>query len=55
LTLGCKGESWPFAGSIDAAESLGNKCVEMNVNQVCYDSGLRMFTSPAYMNNDAEP
>lgn len=37
LTLGSKGDSWPFSGSIDAAKSLGNKIVEMGVSDVCFD------------------
>ena len=28
LTLGCKGDEWPYAGSIDAASSFGAHCEE---------------------------
>ena len=28
LTLACKGEDWPYGGSIDAAASFGNQLVD---------------------------
>lgn len=47
ITLGCKGESWPFSDSIEAAESFGNKLVQSDVDEVCYDQDSKIFTSPA--------
>lgn len=47
LTLGSKGASWPFASAVETAESFGNQMVDLGVDQVCYDSDLRIFTSPA--------
>ena len=32
LTLGKRGDAWPFNGSIDAANSFGNEMVEVDIN-----------------------
>ena len=37
LTLGGKGDDWPYNGSIDAALSFGNELVETNLSQVVHD------------------
>ena len=37
LTLGGRGDNFPFAGSLDAAKSFGADVVEMDVNGVCID------------------
>ena len=37
LTLGGRGDNFPFAGSLDAAKSFGAEIVEMDVNGVCID------------------
>ena len=55
MTLGCKGDNWPYNGAIDAAESFGNEIVERAVNQVCHDEKNKIVTSPAYMRGDANP
>ena len=55
LTLGGKGENWPYAGSLDAAQSFGAKIEEMNVDQVCTDWSHEIITTPAYMQGNAKP
>lgn len=55
LTLGCRGENWPYNGSIDAATSFGNELVEANLDQVVIDEANRIVTAPAYMKGDATP
>ena len=37
LTLGGRGDNFPFAGSLDAAKSFGAEVVEMDVNGICID------------------
>lgn len=37
LTLGSKGENWPYQDAIDAATSFGNELVETQINEVCID------------------
>ena len=55
LTLGGRGENFPYAGSIDAAASFGADMVEMDVSEVCTDWNSSIVTSPAYMQGDASP
>jgi enhancing lycopene biosynthesis protein 2 len=55
LTLGKRGESWPYAGSLDAASGMGNKIEEKDVEEVCIDKTNKIITAPAYMKGDAKP
>ena len=55
LTLGGRGENFPFAGSIDAAESFGATHEEANVGDVVTDWDNSLVTTPAYMQGDAAP
>lgn len=55
MTLGCRGENWPYNGSIDAATSFGNELVELDVNAVCLDEKNKIVTAPAYMKGNAKP
>jgi len=55
MTLGGKGDSWPFSGSIDATKSWGNTIEEKDVDQVTIDENNLVFTTPAYMKGDAKP
>ena len=55
LTLGCRGDNWPYNGSIDAATSFGNTLVEKEINQICHDEVNRIVSGPAYMRGDASP
>lgn len=49
LTLGGRGENFPYAGSVDAAASFGADMQEEDVNGVCTDWGNNILTTPAYM------
>ena len=53
LTLGGRGEDWPFNGSIDAVSSFGNELIETNLSQVVHDEKNRIVTAPAYMSGVA--
>jgi len=55
MTLGCRGDDWPYNGSIDAATSFGNELVEAGIDQVVHDETNRIVTSPAYMKGNASP
>lgn len=55
MTLGCRGDNWPYNGSIDAATSFGNELVEADLDAVCHDDKNRIVTAPAYMKGDALP
>ena len=55
LTLGGKGDEWPYAGSIDAASSFGAQCEEQGVDGVTTDWTNDIVTTPAYMKGDAKP
>ena len=37
MTLGGRGDSWPYNGSIDAASSFGNNLVESDLADICHD------------------
>lgn len=53
LTLGCRGDNWPYNGAIDAATSFGNTLEEIDINGVCHDETNKIVTGPAYMRGDA--
>lgn len=55
LTLGGRGESFPYEGAIDAASSFGAEMKEMDVNGVCTDWKNHIITTPSYMQGDASP
>jgi enhancing lycopene biosynthesis protein 2 len=48
MTLGDKGDSWPFADSISVAETLGNNLQLCDVNEVAVDKENKICTTPAY-------
>jgi len=31
MTLGCKGDDWPYGGTIDVAKGFGNELVDTDV------------------------
>lgn len=53
LTLGCKGDDWPYNGAIDAATSFGNELAEKDINEVCVDAKNKIVSAPAYMKGNA--
>lgn len=53
LTLGGRGEGWPYAGAIDRAEGFGAEVVEAGVGDVVVDPDCRLVTTPAFMCGDA--
>lgn len=55
LTLGMRGEHFPFAGAIDDASSFGCNVELMDVKGVCIDWINRVVTTPAYMQANASP
>lgn len=56
LTLGQKGEKWPYNGSIDVASSFGNTLNDkINIDGVCVDEKNKIYSTPAYMKDDARP
>ena len=55
LTLGGRGENFPYAGALDVAESFGAKVVEMSIDETCTDWDHRVVTTGAYMQGDAKP
>ena len=55
MTLGCRGEDWPYNGSIDAATSFGNELVDCDVDGVVFDEANKVTTAPAYMKGNATP
>ena len=55
LTLGSKGDKWPYNGSIDVAEGFGNTLVEKQLSEVCIDEAHKVYSTPAYMRDDAKP
>lgn len=55
LTLGGKGESWPYSGSIDIAKDFGNDLIESEVNEFVIDEKNKIITAPAYMKGNATP
>lgn len=55
LTLGGRGENFPYCGALDAASSFGAVLEEMDIEGVCTDSNNLIVTVPAYMQGDAKP
>ncbi|CAG9334901.1 C21orf33 [Blepharisma stoltei] len=57
LTLGKrrKDETWPFSGSIEVADSFGNKLVDKDVDEIMVDSSALIVSTPAYMKSTAKP
>jgi enhancing lycopene biosynthesis protein 2 len=55
LTLGSRGEKWPYNGSIDVAKDFGNTLEEKKINEVSFDSVNNIYSTPAYMKDDAKP
>ncbi|KAL7670884.1 hypothetical protein ACOME3_005800 [Neoechinorhynchus agilis] len=56
LTLGKKqGKQWPHASAIAAASSMGARCTEKDVDEMCVDAENRIFTTPAYMKDVDQP
>ncbi len=55
LTLGGRGDNFPYAGSLDAAESFGATVEEKSVSEVSIDYKNHVVTTPAYMQGDASP
>jgi enhancing lycopene biosynthesis protein 2 len=49
LTLGSKGEQWPYSQAINIAESWGNTLVHSKVDEVVFDEKNLIFSTPAYM------
>jgi len=55
MTLGCKGDAWPYNGAIDASTSVGNEMVELDLGEVCHDEKNKVVTAAAYMKGTAKP
>ena len=55
LTLGGRGDNFPYAGSIDAATSFGAEHEDHDWSGVCVDQANNIVTTPAYMQGDAAP
>lgn len=55
ITLGKRGDDWPYGESIDAAIYMGNELVEVDINEVVVDEERRLVTAPAYMKGTAKP
>jgi len=53
LTLGKKGDKWPYGGTIDKVTEWGCECVEMDVGEVCVDGENKIVSSPAFMYDGA--
>ena len=54
ITLGkSKGDNWPYAGSIAAANSFGAVTHDKDTREVVIDEENRIVTSPAFMKGDA--
>ena len=55
LTLGGRGESFPYEGAIDAAASFGANMMELDVTGTCTDWKNHIISTPSYMQGDASP
>jgi enhancing lycopene biosynthesis protein 2 len=55
LTLGSKGEHWPYSTAINIASDWGNDVVQSNVDEVVFDKKNKIFSTPAYMYGKATP
>lgn len=53
ITLGMDKDdgNWPYAGSVEAAQSWGAKHENCKVNEVCVDDKNLVVTTPAFMYN----
>lgn len=49
ITLGNKGDNWPYAGTIDVAEGFGATCVLTEADGVTIDKENLIVTAPAFM------
>ena len=55
MTLGCRGDQWPYNGAIEASTSFGNEMVELDLSEVCHDETNKVVTAAAYMKGTAKP
>ena len=53
ITLGSKGEGFPYAEAIEHAKALGAEVELKDVGEVCIDENKKVLTTPAFM-KDAE-
>jgi len=51
LTLGNKGDDWPYMGAIEVAEGFGATMELKGVDEVCVDAENKIVTTPAFMFN----
>ena len=49
LTLGSRGEQWPYAGSQEAAAGWGADVQQCQVDEACVDEKNKLVTTPAFM------
>ncbi|XP_037091779.1 ES1 protein homolog, mitochondrial-like isoform X2 [Pollicipes pollicipes] len=49
LTLGGRGQQWPYAGALDVAAGWGAAVQECGVGEACVDADNRLVTTPAFM------
>ena len=49
ITLGSKGDKWPYSDAIEAAKSFGSNPIDKNYNEVCVDEKNLIVTAPAFM------
>ena len=56
MTLGKTDKNWPYNGSIEVATKFGNTLnTTTDVDGVVFDSENKVYTTPAYMREDAKP
>lgn len=56
LTLGKTDKNWPYNGSIEVATKFGNTLnTNIDIDGVCVDPANKVYTTPAYMKEDAKP
>ena len=56
LTLGKTDKNWPYNSSIDVASKFGNNLEKtIDVEGICVDMTHKVYTTPAYMKEDAKP
>ena len=53
MTLGSRGDDWPYNGAIDAASSFGNEMVDCDIDNVVFDPVNKITTGPCYMKDTA--
>jgi len=54
LTLGGRGQQWPYQGALDAAAGWGASVQECGVDEVCIDEQNKLVTTPAFMYDTRE-